>query len=882
MASYTSVTKYVEDLEASMPTTGSSWTVYANWSVHQRNKTSPVGGENGWNQCEIVWYTDLTSVNASTGYKLASGGRTIISRETLTWEDAVLRGSYYWFHSECAPPEGAETVWCVVTIQASDGRTNKSGTASYPYLLTMKNDTSNYVYRYQWDEFNPPTPSGPPSVTINAEGTKATLLYTNIPSVVEYVSYHIIRAQDGDMTKTYITYDSTSVNKTARTATITVTLNEGDKYAFCAAFGSDYGTGSNKQTAWSEYCEYSDWYKTKPDERTLVDVRVTTVKEDEVLIKWKSDKCALDGILVQYAQSIAELETESGGTFHEQEFDVETPLKTLKQTRLADLETGVVWYFRVKGFVDADSAKYYTGWYYQATTYYTPGKDYWAFRVPLGTVPDAPTTWTLQQTYAAEADTSAGFTVYAIHNSEDGSPCSYFKIHAQLYNADGSLNRTLLNDVEIENDKDEYGEYVTSNLEYKILPYNLYHDPYVFDQKEIRWKIKTKGAVDEYGPYSQTRVMKMYRKPTATISASFGGSSSNMKYPLELEASLNSTSQNPLSYYFEIVSESQYQYTDALGANVMVLPGTVLYSSMVSPEYSTESYRRITIAPNDAHFERNCSYTASVTIYTDGGLSASSSMTFTYHRSSSSLMYPEIISVESDDDRSLYLMCRCYSDAGQEDYYTDTEVTMALYRYNSDGTYTLVSDNVGDAKWIRDPHPRLDHQIYRVTATMNDTGESEYTEPDYAYDMFDRKGVVIHWDEKWGRTTFGTRNGPVIYSYLGQRLFLPFNVDVSESRTVDKTLIGYIGREDPVVYYGTSLGKEYSIKTEIPKKNVPEFDSDTVMLQLRKLSILKDSVYIRTSTGIGCWATVDIDYNIDHCAMTIPITIKVTPVEGGA
>ena len=122
----------------------------------------------------------------------------------------------------------------------------------------------------------------------------------------------------------------------------------------------------------------------------------------------------------------------------------------------------------------------------------------------------------------------------------------------------------------------------------------------------------------------------------------------------------------------------------------------------------------------------------------------------------------------------------------------------------------------------------------------------------------------------------------IVSRYIGKRVRLPFNVDVTEKRAVDKTLINYAGRESPVSYYGTAIDKSYSIKTEIPKHNVNEFNSDEAMLLLRQLSIKKEDVYVRTCTGVGCWATVDIEYNIDHCALTIPITITVTPVEGGA
>lgn len=877
-----------EKVYAYIPKGGSSWTINLSWEVvtdgskyDSSIRYKNLDPNDYWSKCIVNWYGNLDVYNHTS---LAGGVWTkkfLISSQTLSIDDGTYESTKkkITFTTSFSVPEDYSSVYAVLTVANNSGKeffyyVDASDNSRYIFLIGEYPITTSTYNRSAWDDTHPDPPSGPPDITMDSTGTSVTLRYDNIPTNIDYVVFKVIKANKSDYNNTSIVTSGTSVavDDTSRSATYTRSLTKGDAYAFAAANRTQFAE-SPVRYATTDFCEYSDWLKAAPVVTTLSkNVSIKTVRQNEVLITWTSTECTLDGVVVQYAQTLNELNAESGSTYNEETIELETPINTEKRAYIGNLDIGVTHYFRVKGFINSNGAKYYTDPAKNASnvTYFT---------VPLGTIPDAPTVWSLQNTYQVESDSSKGFNLYAIHNSEDNSACSYFKVYAELMRYNNSTPLVILNDVVVENKKDEYGEYSKDNLEYLLKPYALRSSVSDWDNATLRWKIKTKGVLQDYGPYSNVNVVKTYRKLDVTVSASFRSSStSGVIYPLTITASLDSAiyKQRMLAVSFEIKSTTQYTYRDPIGGDVLVLPGTLLYSS--THTLDSVAKKSVTLTPSDVHFEPNCSYVLNATVYTNAGLSASNSCDFTYNHTGTTTLNPKITQIETNEvDNDIYLKVQCRGNTGA----LVSNALTTIYRYNADGTYTKLNDGVANNTIVHDPHPRLDRQIYRVSATDTSSGTTEFSDENYPFNMFNATGVLIHWDESWGVTTFNVLGTGNMVTYIGQRLYLPFNVDVSETRTIDKTLISYIGREDPVSYYGTAIEKEYSITTEIPKNNVSGFDATTALEQLRKLSMYKGNVYVRTSTGLGCWATVDIDYNIDHCALTIPINIKVTPVEGG-
>ena len=85
----------------------------------------------------------------------------------------------------------------------------------------------------------------------------------------------------------------------------------------------------------------------------------------------------------------------------------------------------------------------------------------------------------------------------------------------------------------------------------------------------------------------------------------------------------------------------------------------------------------------------------------------------------------------------------------------------------------------------------------------------------------------------------------------------------------------YIGRKDPVSYYGTQTGYTASWNTVIPKS-----DRETIAL-LRKLQVWPGDCYVREPSGTGYWANVKVTFPINHVELTVSVSISITRVEGG-
>ena len=107
-------------------------------------------------------------------------------------------------------------------------------------------------------------------------------------------------------------------------------------------------------------------------------------------------------------------------------------------------------------------------------------------------------------------------------------------------------------------------------------------------------------------------------------------------------------------------------------------------------------------------------------------------------------------------------------------------------------------------------------------------------------------------------------------------LKLPYNIDISDEHKKDVSLVEYVGRKHPVSYYGTQVGETSSWNVEIPKND------KEALYSLRRLGPCLGDVYVREPSGSGYWANVSISFSRKHLETTIPITIKVTRVEGGA
>ena len=481
--------------------------------------------------------------------------------------------------------------------------------------------------------------------------------------------------------------------------------------------------------------------------------------------------------------------------------------------------------------------------------------------VNLGEKPGVPTTWSSASNYQIGDDP---LTLYWTHNTIDGSKMTEATL---TLDCDGHAEEITIrppSDVPIDEPEKTYS-YVVDPSKYG-------------DGSLIRWSVKTAGITGEYGNESVTREIHVYSRPSIHISMD---SDTVTSFPFEIrmfkDLSLN---QNPISYHLSVISNVAYATIDGTGKDAMILPGDSVFSEFYD-EKTNEKVVEMTPMVIDLISGGN--YTAYVTAAFDSGLTADASITFDVQFVDDSYIVDAEISTANDNVIAYIRPYAVYDDStvtGVPDCY------LAVYRKNADSSLTEIESGLDNANntTIIDPHPTLGYVRYRVIATDKANGKM------FVYDTppveVKEKAIIIQWNEAWEtmdpETTYDESGHPIninnslmIQPYQGSMVKLPYNVDVSESVDLETEFVNYIGRSNPVSYYGTQIGEKANWNTAIPK-----YDTET-LYQLRRLSKWMGDVYVREPSGLGYWANVKLNFSQTHLEVTIPISIEITRVEGG-
>lgn len=477
----------------------------------------------------------------------------------------------------------------------------------------------------------------------------------------------------------------------------------------------------------------------------------------------------------------------------------------------------------------------------------------------LGTKPSTPTTWSSTTT----AVVGEPMALYWVHNSEDASNETYANIKLKL---DG-VEQPLINIAKVTNPENENE---TSHYEIDTSAYP--------DGSKITWQVQTAGVLTDaetgepvYGDFSIERTINIYAAPTVTVSVADTDKTvltnplKVTKFPFYIQASVgNTTNQKPTSYYVSIISSEQYTVIDDVGNNVNVAEGTKIYSKYFD---TNETTLEVPITASDITLMNNVTYTIDVTVSMSSGLNANNSQNKfkVSWKSTGSMPFAEI--GYDKDTVSAYIRPYIVNNA---------DTLLSVYRREFDGTFTEIATDLksGDNTYVVDPHPALDYARYRIVSKDTTTGAIAFNDvPGY---KIHETSIIIQWDEAWAAFEFTSedelKSKP---AWTGSMVKLPYNIDVSNSHSQDVTHVKYIGRKRPVSYYGTQLGETASWTTEIPKS-----DKETLYM-LRRLAIWMGDVYVREPSGSGYWANIKVSFSQTHLNLTIPVTINVTPVEGG-
>lgn len=468
--------------------------------------------------------------------------------------------------------------------------------------------------------------------------------------------------------------------------------------------------------------------------------------------------------------------------------------------------------------------------------------------VIIGTTPAAPTTWSSTTT----GITGDALTLYWVHNCEDGSSQTYAEV--EIY---------------IGEDKETYTINTTSQEDdEKTMSYAVDTSSFVEGSK-IQWRVRTAGITLSYGDWSVQRSVDIYAPPTLVLSLTDSQANAITEltsFPLYVSGEAGPNTQTPVSYHVTITANEAYETVDNLGNPKTVIAGEAVYSKY----YDTTSDLLLQISAGDVSLANNISYTVVCTVAMNSGLTAESTADFTVAWSTESYFPNARIGVNAEDV-SAYICPYCIDQDGE----LVDGIELAVYRREYDGTFTELATGLDNtiSAFITDPHPALDFARYRIVATTVATGTVGYHDiPGYPVG---EKSIIIQWNEAWTNFQADGENPSEQPAWSGSLVKLKYNVDVSEKKNLDTSLVKYIGRRHPVSYYGTQVGETADWKTEIPKT-----DTET-LYALRRLSIWMGDVYVREPSGSGYWANVSVNFSQTHRIPTIPVNITVTRVEGG-
>lgn len=478
----------------------------------------------------------------------------------------------------------------------------------------------------------------------------------------------------------------------------------------------------------------------------------------------------------------------------------------------------------------------------------------------LGKASIEPTTWSSTTT----AVIGEPLKLYWIHNSEDGSIESSAKLRMIINDDENNpVEKTIVKST----DPDE--RYDTSSFEIDTNEYP--------EGSKISWQVKTAGVLTDdngavYGPYSASRVVNVYAPPTVqlNVTKTSGEVIDDASYPLTaypfhivLKAG-NAVNQKPIGYYVNITTVDSYESTNSVGNTVWVSAGTKVYSKYIDSNLSTYD---LEVLASDVSLENNHTYIVSAVVAMSSGLTSEVSMCRikTAWNVVEALPFAEI----KIDKETVTAQIMPYSNG-------TGDIVLSVYRREYDGSFTKIEPDVinGNYTVITDPHPSLDYARYRVVAKNRTTGASSHN--DIPAIRVNEKAVIIQWDETYQPFDVSEDMEYSEPTYAGSMLKLPYNIDVNNSYSQDISHVRYIGRKRPVSYYGTQLGETAIWNVEIPKN-----DKDT-LYAIRRLAVWMGDVYVREPSGSGYWASISISFSQTHCNLTIPITINITPVEGGA
>lgn len=797
-----------------------SKTMFCTWTWKKKNTK----------EYKVVWY-----------YTTGDGVKFIGSETTETHKQSTY-----------SIPDNAKAISVKVKPISKKHKVKKGKKTKEVSYWTAK-WSSEKIYVLSKNE-EPDTPSAPTAtidkLRLTASCANLSIDSNNKPDGIEF------RVVKNNAAKAFATDPAKVVN---RSASYSWNISAGAKYKVqCRAYRilakskivkKAPGHIAYKSVVYYNQVLYSDWSEFSAEVETIpaTPKSITSCRARsaiEIEVKWSSVSNATS-YEIQYTTKRDYFNTNPDGVSTK---SIESGTTAI----ISGLDKGNEYFFRVR----AKNSQGESGW--------TGIKS-----CKVGKKPSAPTTWSS----TSKAMTTDQITLYWVNNSQDGSKASKSEIY--IYK-DGTIHSTPVVVHTYNGEADEEEE--------KTHSYILNSD-ILGDGAVIKWKVRTMGVIDEWSDFSVERTIDVYAPPTLELSLS--DKDDNVletinHFPLYIKGIAGPVNQAPIGYHISIVSLMDYEYEDQVGQTQQVSIGQEVYSKY----FDIGTDLLLELNANHIDLENGVEYLVMGTVTMNSGLTAKSEIQFNVDWVDESYYIDAEIFY---DDSTYSCIVKPYAYTLPVDYDPDTstkepeetivnDVTLNLYRRDSNGEFIEISTGIENTKntYITDPHPALDYARYRVVAISKSTGAVSFEDiPAYP---IDETSVIIQWDEKWENLITSEEEPdtfPEENEWSGSRVVLPYNIDVADKNSIDVSLIEYVGRKRPVSYYGTQLGESSSWKVDIPKT-----DEET-LYSLRRLAIYTGDVYVREPSGTGYWASISVSMNINHCQLTIPVTLDITRVEGG-
>lgn len=740
-----------------------------------------------------------------------------------------------------------------------------------------QNDNETSYWEAQWSDvktYTDDTPlETPPVPTVKIEKYKLTATLNDIDIDATGVEFEVVKN------------NSAVPFKTGRTVIITSHA----AYSCTVDAGAEYKVRCRAYKGQNQGYEYSDWSGYSNNEGTMPGAPsgITSIRaasETSIYVEWDPVPAATSYDL----EYTTEKRYFDGSNSTTRRNNIENTYY-----ELTGLETGDEYFIRIRAVNDEGSS----AWCEPKS-------------VTIGKKPAAPTTWSSTTT----AIVGEPLNLYWVHNAADGSSQTFAQLELTI--GDETEWYIIEND-RSEDEKDKTSVYAIDTSEYP-------------EGTKVLWRVQTAGVTYEslgFGDWSVQRTIDIYAPPTLELGLTdIDGNpvTTVTKFPIKFYGLAGPSTQAPTGYHLTIMSNEVYETVDNVGNPKTINQGEIIYSKHID---SSEPLEAI-LSAGDVDLENNVTYGVTCVVSMNSGLTTETSLNFNVEWEDPIYAPNAEISVDLDTyTASIRPYCAMhvvvnrvvgrsgssfvvtdepaglvygtalprvrtttgelvYSGVtadGDTVYYAKVEtstvindVLLAVYRREFDGSFTELAIGLDGSIPITivDPHPSLDYARYRIVATSKTTGVVSFTDlPGYP---LGGKAVIIQWDEKW--TTFETTEESALEqpAWAGSLLKLPYNIDVSDSNKSDVSLVEYIGRSHPVAYYGTQLGSSAVWNMTIDKK-----DKET-LYALRRLAKWMGNVYVREPSGSGYWANVAVSFSQKHCEVTIPVTMNVSRVEGGA